>query len=157
MPRRWRFDLFLRRSRRRFCAWDGRVFFDVAGGGPFGEFGRVIFVNIRHDGFEDVQGNRGLVSRVFQSAGGPGLRAHARALGLDGRFKVCDVRAELRDEGGGQAEADELRGKRRRVGLKGAGGIEQRLVAAAAGHEELSLQSGRAQQREGMRGVGDAV
>ena len=109
------------------------MFFDVAGGGPFGEFGRVVFVNVRHNGFEDVQGNRGFVGRVFQSAGGPGARARARALGLDGRLKIADVRAELRDEGGGQAEADELRGESRRVALKGAGGVEQRRVAAAAG------------------------
>jgi hypothetical protein len=30
----------LRRRRRRFCARDGRVFFDVAGGRPFAEPGR---------------------------------------------------------------------------------------------------------------------
>ena len=87
----------------------------------------------------------------------PALRARARALGLDGRLKVGDVRAELRDKIGGQTEADELRGERRRVGLKGAGGIEQRRVAGAAGHEKFSLESRRAHQHEGMRGVGDAV
>jgi hypothetical protein len=34
-----------------------------------------------------VQGYRGLVGRVFQSAGGPGLRAHAGAPGLDGQLE----------------------------------------------------------------------
>ena len=133
------------------------MLFHVAGGRPFGELGRVVFVNVRHNGFEDVQGNRGFVGRVFQSAGGSGLRARARAFGLDGRLKVGDVRAELRDEGGGQAKADELRGERRRIGLKGAGGVEQRRVAGAAGHEKFSLESRRAHQHEGMCGVGDMV
>lgn len=147
----------LRRSRRRFGrARDGRVFFNVAGGRPFGEFGRIVFVDVGHDGFEDVQGNRGLVRGAFQSAGRPGLRAHARALGGNRGFKGGDVRAELREKGGGQSEADELRGERHRVGLKGAGGIEQRLVAAAAGHEEFSIESRRAEQRERVRGGGDA-
>ena len=132
------------------------MFFDVAGGRPGGEFGRIVFVDVGHDGFEDVQGNRGLVRGVFQSAGRPGLCAHARAFGSNRGFKGGDVRAELREKGGGQSEADELRGERRRVGLKGAGGIEQGLVAAAAGHEKFSIESRRAKQREGVRGGGDA-
>lgn len=132
------------------------MFFNVAGGCPFGEFGRVVFIDIGHDGFEDVQGNRGFVRGVFQSAGRAGLRAHARALGGNGGFKVRDVRAEVGDKIGVEAEADEWRGEGGRVGLKGAGGIEQGLVAAAAGHEKFSIESRRAEERKGMRGVGDA-
>ena len=132
------------------------MFFNVAGGRPFGEFGRIVFVDVGHDGFEDVQGNRGFVCRVFQSASRSGLCSNARALGSNRGFKGGDVRAELREKGGGQSEADELRGERRRVGLKGAGGIEQGLVAAAAGHEKFSIESRRAKQHEGMNGGGDA-
>ena len=157
MPHLRRVDLFLRRSRRRFHARDGRVFFDVAGGRPFGKFRRIVFVDVGHDGFEDVQGNRGFVRGVFQSAGGPGLRAHARALGGDGGFKIGDVRAELREKIRVKAERDELRGEGGGIGLKGTGGIEQRLIAAAAGHEEFSIESRRAEERERVRGVGDAV
>jgi len=146
-----------RRSRRRFWrARDGRVFFDVAGGRPGGKFRRIVFVDVGHDGFEDMQRDGGLVRGVFQSAGRPGLRADARALGGDGSFKVGDVRAELREKIRGQSEADELRGERSRVGLKGAGGIKQRLVAAAAGHEKFSVESRRAEQCERVRGAGDA-
>src|ERR1035437_9580181 len=38
-----------RRGRSRFGAREWRVFFDVAGGRPFGEFGRIVFVGVLHD------------------------------------------------------------------------------------------------------------
>src|ERR1035437_8188688 len=84
-----------RRGRSRFGAREWRVFFDVAGGRPFGEFGRVVFVGVLDDGVEDVQGNGGFVRGVFQSAGGSGLRAKRRALGRNGGFKGGDVRGAL--------------------------------------------------------------
>lgn len=133
------------------------MFFNVADGGPFGEFCRIIFVGVLDDGVEDVQGNGGFVRGVFQAAGGSGLCAHCRALVLDGGFKGGDVCAETGEKIGGQAEADELGGERRRVGLKSAGGVEQGLVATAAGQAEFSIESCRAEERERMRGFADAV
>ena len=133
------------------------MFFDVAGGGPFREFGRVVFIGVLDDGVEDVQRDGGFVRGVFQSAGGSGLRARARALGRNGGFKGGDVRGELREKGGGQAEADELRLERGGIGGKGAGGVEQGLVAAAAGQAEFAIESRRAEQGERVRGFADAV
>ena len=60
------------------------------------------------------------------------------------------------DEIGGEADADEWRGEGRGVRSKGAGGIEQGLVARAARHVKFSVESRRAEQDEGMNGVGDA-
>jgi len=45
------------------------------------------------------------VRGVFQSAGRPGLRARSRAFGGNGGFKVRDVRAEVGDKIGVEAEA----------------------------------------------------
>ena len=132
------------------------MFFHVAGGGPFGEFRRIIFVGVGHDGFEDMQGNGGFVRGVFQSAGGAGFRAHGGAFGGDGGLKVGDVRIELGDECGGQAGADEQRGERDGIGGKGAGGIEQGLIAVVVRHEKFSGDGGVAEQQEGMGGGGDA-
>ena len=132
------------------------MFFHVAGDGPFGEFDGIVLVGVLHHGVEDVQGHGGFLRCVFQAAGRAGLRAHRRALGGNGGLKVGDVCAEVREEIGVEAEADELRGERRRVGLKSAGGVEQGLIAAAAGQEKFSVQSRRAEQHEGMRGVADA-
>ena len=79
-----------RRSRRRGCARDGRVFFHMAGGRPFGEFRRIAGVL----GSQNVQRNGGFVRGVFQSAGGSGRCAEGRAFGGDGGFKSGDVRIE---------------------------------------------------------------
>ncbi len=56
-----------------FFARDGRMFFDVAGDGPFGEFCRIGFIFILHDGVENVQGDGGLVGGVGDAAGGSAL------------------------------------------------------------------------------------
>jgi len=132
------------------------MFLNVAGGRPFGEFGRVVFVGVLDDGSQDVQRNGGLVRGVLQSAGGSGLRFPRRAFGGEGAFKRGDVRVEGGDEIGGEAGADELRLKRGGVGGKSAGGIEQGLIAVVVRHEEFSSQPFGAKQHEGMDGVGDA-
>lgn len=131
------------------------MFFNVAGGGPGGEFRGIVFVGVGHDGFEDVQGDGGFVRGIFQSAGGAGLAGERGALGGDETFKGGDVRVERGDESGGQAHADEGGGEGDGVGGESAGGIEQCLVAVAVGHEEFSADGGVAQQHEGMCGVGD--
>jgi hypothetical protein len=124
------------------------VFLNVAGGRPFGELGRIVFVRVGDDGVQDVQGHGGFLRGVFQAAGGGNLRAGAGAFGGDGGFKIGDVGIEMGDEIGGEAEADEWRGEGGRIGGKGAGGIEQRLVAAAAGHMKFSVESGGAHEDE---------
>jgi hypothetical protein len=136
------------------CARHRRVFFHMAGGRPFGKSRRIVFVGVLDDGVEDVQRDGGLMRGIFQAAGRPGLRAQRRALGRDRGFKGGDVRVELRDEGGGQADADELRGEGDGIRGEGAGGVEQRLVAVVVRHEKFSGH-GIAQQRKRMRGVGD--
>lgn len=80
------------------------MFFDVAGGGPFGEFGGIVFAGVLDDGVQDVQRDGGLVRGVFQFAGGSGLRVGGGAFGGDDGFKGGDVRIELRDEIGGEAD-----------------------------------------------------
>jgi len=52
-----------------FCARDGRVFFDVAGGRPFGEFRRIVFVGVLDDGVQHVQGNGGWLRRLVRPHG----------------------------------------------------------------------------------------
>ena len=120
----------------------------MTGGRPFGQFLRVVLVFVAHDGVKHVQGDSGFVRGVFESAGGSGLRAGAGAFGRDGGFKVRDVGAEVGEEIGVEAEIDELGGERRDVGLEGAGGIEEGLIAGAAGQEEFAIESGSAEQRE---------
>jgi hypothetical protein len=138
-----------------FGARDGRVFLDVAGGGPFGKFRGVVFVGVLDDGFQDVEGDGGLMRGIGQAAGGVGLGAEGVAFVADDGFKGGDVRRELGDEGGGEAGADERGGKGGGIGGKGAGGVEQGLVAVAVGHEEFAGEGVVAQQHEGMGGVGD--
>ena len=128
-----------RGDRSWFGARDGRVFFDVAGGGPFGEFGGIVFAGVLDDGVQDVQRDGGFVRGIFQAAGGSGLRAGGGAFGSDDGFKGGDVRIEMRDEVGGEAKADELRGESGGVGGKGARGVEQGLVAAAAGQAKFPI------------------
>ena len=132
------------------------MFFHMAGGGPFGEFGGIVFASVLDDSVQNVQRDGGFVRGVFQSAGGSGLRTGSGAFGGDDGFKGGDVRIEMRDEVGGEAKADEWRGEGGGVGGKGAGGVEQGLVATAAGQEKFSVESGSAEQDEGMDGVGDA-
>ena len=152
------FDLFRRgRGGRRFFGLrDGRVFFHMAGGGPFGEFGGIILVRVPDDGVQHMQGDARLVRGVFQAAGGFDLIAGAGAFGGDGRFKRIGVGLEMGDEIGGQTDADEQRLERHGIGGKGAGAVEQGLVAIAVGHEEFAAELGMAEQDEGMHGVGDA-
>jgi hypothetical protein len=144
-----------RRSRRRFCVRHGRMFFHMAGGRPFGKFRGIVFVGVLDDGVQDVQGDGGFVRGVFQSAGRSGLRAHAQTFGGNGGFKIRDVRAEIGEKIRIEAETDELRGERRGIGLKGAGGIEQRLVATAAGQQKFAVESRRAEKCERVRGIGN--
>lgn len=133
------------------------MFFDVAGGGPFSEFHRTVFVGVLDDGVEDFQGDASAVRGVFQAAGGAGLSTHGGAGGGDGGFKGGDVRAELGEEGGGQAEADELGLVGGGVGGERAGRVEPGLVAAAAGQAEFAIESRGAEQGEGVRGFADAL
>lgn len=133
----------------------GGVFFHVAGGGPGGEFGGVVFVGVGHNGFEDVQGHGGFVRGIGQAAGGAGLAGEGGAFGADEAFKGGDVRIEVRDEIGGLAHADEGGGEGEGIGGKGASGIKQGLVAGAVGHEEFAADGGVAEQHEGVRGVDD--
>ena len=115
----------------------------MAGGGPFGQLGRIVFSGVLDDGVQHMQRDRRLVRGVFQAAGGSGLRAQRGAFGGDGGFKGSDVRIELGDKGGGESDADELRLKRAGIGGKGAGGIEQGLVAVVVRHEEFPGEAGR--------------
>ena len=54
-----RHSFLRRRWRSWFRARHGRVFFDVAGGGPFGEFRRIVFVGVLDDGVQHMQRNDG--------------------------------------------------------------------------------------------------
>ena len=47
------------------------MFFHVAGDGPFGEFGGVVFIFVAHDGVHHMQGDGGFVGGVVNAAGGP--------------------------------------------------------------------------------------
>ena len=133
----------------------GRVFFDVAGDNPFGEFGRVVFVGVGHDGVQHMEGDAGIVNGLAEAGGGSGFFAFASAFALDGGFKGGDVRSEVGDEGGREFEFDQLGGERRGVGDEGAGGVEQFLVAAVARHVQFAVEAGGAEQDEGMCGFAD--
>lgn len=165
-----RFSTMMSRLRRcsfRRCCWcrrggflyalHGRVFFHVAGDDPFGEALRVVFVGIVHDGVQHVQGDGRLVRGVLDAAGRSALCRQARALGADGGFIPGDVRVELRDEGGRQADADKLRGESGGIRGEGVCGVEHVLCAVIAGHEKFPIESGGAEENEGIRAVGDGL
>jgi hypothetical protein len=128
----------------------------MAGDDPFGEALRVGLVGVLHHGVEDVQGNRSLVRGVGNAAGRAALGGLRRAFGRDGGFKRGDVRAEVRDEIGGQSQADEVGAECGGIGLESAGGIEQGLIAVAVGHEEFAGDGGGAHQHERVRRVDDS-
>jgi len=132
------------------------VFYHVAGDDPFGQFRRVVGAGVGHDGVQNVQGDAGIVDGFANAKGGHAFFATTRTLGLDGGFKVANVLVQVGNEGVRQLEADELGLKRHGVGGKGAGGVEQFLVAVMAWHVELAVQSGDAEQDEGMGGLADA-
>ena len=112
--------LLIRRCRggRRFGrARDGRVFFHMAGGGPGGEFGGIVFVDVGHDGFEDVQGDGGLMRGVRQSAGGSGLTGEGAAFGGDVRIEQFELLRQFQ-------HLDEAPGEQRGVfAAEGAAGV----------------------------------
>ena len=135
--------------------WHGRVFFHVAGDDPFGQLGGIVFIFQAHDGVQHLQGHGGAVFAVGQGAGGAALRALAAALGGDGVFKVGDVVAEVGEEVRVQLQPDHGGAVGCGIRLKSAGGVEQGLIAAAAGQMKFAFQPGRAEEHERMGGIGD--
>ena len=133
----------------------GRVFFDVAGDDPFGQFCGFVFVGVRDDGVQHVEGDVGVVDGLANAGGGPGLFTFAGTVGLDGGFKIGNVRVEVGDECRLEFEFDDLGGERHGVGGEGAGGVEQFLVAVVARHVEFAIEAGGAEQHEAVRGLAD--
>lgn len=131
------------------------MFFHVAGDDPFGEFGGIVFIFVAHDGIHHVQGDGGFVRGVVNAAGRATLSGLSRAFVLDGGFKRGDVRVEVGDEVGVEAETDHRGAERGGIGLESAGGVERVLRAVIARHVEFAVESSGAKQHERVRGVAD--
>lgn len=127
----------------------------MAGDDPFGEFGGVVFVFVAHDGVRHVQGDGSFVRGVVNATGGTALCELAGAFVLDGGFKRSDVRVEVGDEAGIEAEFNHLGAEHVGVRLEGAGGVEDVLCAVIARQVEFAVESGGAEEHERVGGVAD--
>jgi hypothetical protein len=99
-----------------------------------------------------MQRDAGVADGLGNAGGGLAFFAGAGTFGFEGGFKIADVLIDVGERGGREFEANELGLDRRGVGGKGAGGVEQFLVAIMARYVKQAVESGGAEQDEGMGG-----